>query len=444
MLAAPDLQRLRDYRTRTQSAVTQLAETLSGTRNASLKDLHKQREQDLAEDDKAINEAEEEIRKYLQVALRMYATAIALSDEYDDSVTRMCSLWLEHASPKDVSNKRDVWNAGEISWAFYGPLRRVPSHKFVFLGPQLAARLSRPPDLNENVHVDDNRNISAKDLSSQIDGLKSDTGKRDFRVALYNLILRLALEHPFHILYQIIPLAHGYLHGGSVPTAGSTPLSSLSSSRSKGRASTQQQQQATDDGRGPAAAEILMKLQSDDNKGRLVAKQGAKDTIRFTEAAMPWCLHDDKQATSRQGRTLSVPARHAILQLRDLHMPVPTAPPPIDLTLQYSNIVTFKRYRSSYNVLGGIHRPKKMQCYDSHDKIHFELFKGNDEIRQDAVMEQVFGMANDILARDRKTKARELKYRTYIVIPLANKTGILEFVAGGLSLGEWLKPAHIR
>jgi ataxia telangiectasia mutated family protein len=53
-------------------------------------------------------------------------------------------------------------------------------------------------------------------------------------------------------------------------------------------------------------------------------------------------------------------------------------------------------------------------------------------------------MANDILARDRKTKARELKYRTYIVIPLANKTGILEFVAGGLSLGEWLKPAHIR
>ena len=125
-------------------------------------------------------------------------------------------------------------------------------------------------------------------------------------------------------------------------------------------------------------------------------------------------------------------------------MPVPTAPPPIDLTLQYSNIVTLKRYRSAYTVLGGLHRPKKMQCYDSHDKSHYELFKGNDEIRQDAVMEQVFGMANDILARDRKTKARELKYRTYIVIPLANKTGILEFVAGGLSLGEWLKPAHIR
>ena len=57
-------------------------------------------------------------------------------------------------------------------------------------------------------------------------------------------------------------------------------------------------------------------------------------------------------------------------------------------------------------------------------------------------MEQVFEMTNNILLRDRKTKERRLKYRTYLVIPLANRTGILEFVAGGLSIGDWLRPAH--
>ena len=59
-------------------------------------------------------------------------------------------------------------------------------------------------------------------------------------------------------------------------------------------------------------------------------------------------------------------------------------------------------------------------------------------------MEQVFEMTNKTLARDRKTKERNLKYRTYLVIPLAERTGILEFVAGGLSIGDWLRPAHDR
>jgi ataxia telangiectasia mutated family protein len=76
--------------------------------------------------------------------------------------------------------------------------------------------------------------------------------------------------------------------------------------------------------------------------------------------------------------------------------------------------------------------------------VHYQLFKSDDEIRQDAIMEQVFGMTNNILKRDRQTKARRLNFRTYVVIPLANRSGILEFVAEGISIGDWLKPAHDR
>ena len=59
-------------------------------------------------------------------------------------------------------------------------------------------------------------------------------------------------------------------------------------------------------------------------------------------------------------------------------------------------------------------------------------------------MEQVFEMSNKLLTRDRKTRERNLRFRTYVVIPLAKKTGIMEFVGDSQAIGEWLKPAHNR
>jgi ataxia telangiectasia mutated family protein len=59
-------------------------------------------------------------------------------------------------------------------------------------------------------------------------------------------------------------------------------------------------------------------------------------------------------------------------------------------------------------------------------------------------MEQVFEMSNKLLSRDRKAKARDLCFRTYVVIPLARKTGVLEFVGNSQGIGDWLKPAHLK
>lgn len=59
-------------------------------------------------------------------------------------------------------------------------------------------------------------------------------------------------------------------------------------------------------------------------------------------------------------------------------------------------------------------------------------------------MEQVFSITNHVLGQDRRTKNRQLRFRTYNVVPLAKKTGIIEFVVGSMGLGEWLKPAHTR
>ena len=69
-------------------------------------------------------------------------------------------------------------------------------------------------------------------------------------------------------------------------------------------------------------------------------------------------------------------------------------------------------------------------------------YKGGDDVRQDAVMEQVFGIANELLSQDEGTRSRSLAVRTYKVIPLNTDAGLLEFVENSQAIGEWLVPAH--
>lgn len=87
-----------------------------------------------------------------------------------------------------------------------------------------------------------------------------------------------------------------------------------------------------------------------------------------------------------------------------------------------------------------------MQPHRSIALIYFVQFKGegNDDIRQDAVMEQVFQLVNNVLSRDRETRRRDLNIRCYKVIPLTSQAGVLEFVGNTLPLKDWLMKAHPR
>lgn len=57
--------------------------------------------------------------------------------------------------------------------------------------------------------------------------------------------------------------------------------------------------------------------------------------------------------------------------------------------------------------------------------------QGKDDLRQDAVMQQVFGMVNQILKENAETRKRDLRIKTYKV--LMSKIG-LSFVDGNICL----------
>lgn len=69
---------------------------------------------------------------------------------------------------------------------------------------------------------------------------------------------------------------------------------------------------------------------------------------------------------------------------------------------------------------------------------------GNDDLRQDAIMEQVFDQVSELLKANRSTRQRNLSIRTYRVLPLSNTAGVIEFVPNTMPLHEYLMPAHER
>ena len=67
---------------------------------------------------------------------------------------------------------------------------------------------------------------------------------------------------------------------------------------------------------------------------------------------------------------------------------------------------------------------------------------GNDDLRQDAIMEQVFDQVSQLLKNHATTRKRRLHIRTYQVLPLTTSSGIIEFVQNTIPLQNYLAPAH--
>ncbi|GMK57115.1 hypothetical protein CspeluHIS016_0309550 [Cutaneotrichosporon spelunceum] len=372
---SPELERVKSYVDRRQGEV-KAAETARastpGSRRSTL-----QPDQLLEEESHNMARLEDELLRYVVYSVQCYAVALSFTDKFDDSITRLCSLWLEHDTNQQANEK------------FGLRLTKVPTHKFLFLSPQLSAKLFRP------------------------------SVPTQFNTLLNNLILRIAQDHPYHILYQIITLSHN--PGLSRPT----------SSRSKAVAA---------DGRVAAAQEILDRVSADND--HRVAQAAVKAMRTFADCAVAWCGADHNKA--KPGVMLQASSSSPLMQCRGLQIPIATVPPPVDLARRYENIPTLDRYRSKYKLAGGLHRPSIMTCYDSLGQEHVQLFKGEDDVRQDAVMEQVFEMTNRLMQRDRRANVRNLKFRTYNVVHLANRSGIIQFVGNTVAIGDWLKDAHIR
>ena len=91
----------------------------------------------------------------------------------------------------------------------------------------------------------------------------------------------------------------------------------------------------------------------------------------------------------------------------------------VDITGSYNNnntsYVTIEKFKPTFKLANGINLPKIVECIGSDGVARRQLVKGKDDLRQDAVMQQVFGMVNSLLEKDVQAKTRALRIRQYKV-----------------------------
>lgn len=395
IIRSPDTIRWKIYVDRKTEEIKQRRDQLSDMSKTSrdfhhLKSAKDKAEQQLASDKLILQQNSIACDSFLRQAIEMYSRCLEFSDDFDDDgAIRLCSLWFVNFN--DQSFQAEVHSA----------ISRVPSRKFVFLAHQLSARLSASPGQN---------------TPSQQN--------------LHSLILRMCQEHPFHSLYQVYALRSEQI--------------SQDASGPNRRQSARREQPSSQEERAAAADKIFKRVR---------AVQEHEKRVRAVElvcdASLEWAKHpikDDIRFKGQSSGPFPIPDALLIRKIQHLTAPVVTSNTPLDPTLRYDNCAMIERFDSSFQTAGGINLPKITNCYGSDGKRYKQLFKGegNDDLRQDAVMEQVFELVNIVLKRDRETRKRTLSVRSYKVVPLSSQAGVLEFVGSTTPMANWLRSAHER
>ncbi|KAI5811100.1 hypothetical protein DFH27DRAFT_8872 [Peziza echinospora] len=261
-------------------------------------------------------------------------------------------------------------------------LKKVASRKFVPLMNQLSSRLVESAE--------------------------------EFQELLFDLTLRICRDHPFHSLYQIFTIGKGKAKDQS------------SASRS-------------------VASKLVMTLKKEQTfTGQTIGRIHAATAIYIRLAGYKIV----------QGKTNKFALRRAFPQdtalctkierdLPQLKIPPPTMNIEVRVDCDYSNLPFLQRFNPELSVAGGLSAPKILTCHDSAGQSYKMLVKGgNDDLRQDAIMEQVFEQVSLILQKNRQARQRNLGIRTYKVIPLSYSAGVIEFVPNTIPLHDFLLPAH--
>ncbi|KAB2013879.1 hypothetical protein ES319_D09G187000v1 [Gossypium barbadense] len=333
-----------------------------------IQELQKQ----LAMDKEEAQKLQDDRDNFLNLALEGYKRCLVIGDKYDVRVVfRLVSLWFSLSSRQDVVNN------------LLKTIDEVQTYKFVPLVYQIASRMG---------------NIR--------DGIVPN----NFQFALVSLLKKMAIDHPYHTIFQLLGLANG--------------------DRIKDKQRS----------RNSFVVDLDKKLAAENLLEELSAYHGP--VIRQMKQMVEIYIKLAELETKREDTSRKVPLPREIRSVRQLELvPVVTASFPVDRSCRYceGSFPYFRGLADSVMVMNGVNAPKVVECLGSDGHKYKQLAKsGNDDLRQDAVMEQFFGLVNTFLQNHRDTWKRRLVIRTYKVVPFTPSAGVIEWVDGTLPLGEYL------
>ncbi|TVY54281.1 Serine/threonine-protein kinase TEL1 [Lachnellula cervina] len=262
-------------------------------------------------------------------------------------------------------------------------LKGVPSRKLASLMNQLASRL---------------QNSEAK-----------------FQQLLFSLVVRICTDHPYHGMYVL------YAGTNSVPDSKDEAAVSRNQSTKRVANELEATRKAVSIWHGiKSISKSYVRLAVEKNEHRY--KSGRKVAVKDSQAA---------------GNLNAAFPKYRI--------PPPTMPIQISADLDYSKLPSMLKLEPVFSIASGVSTPKIITVIADNGARLKQLVKGSqDDLRQDAIMEQVFEQVSELLKTSQSTRQRDLGIRTYKVVPLNSVAGVMEFVANTIPLHEYLMPAHER
>jgi hypothetical protein len=259
-------------------------------------------EQDQREHDRRAKE----IQEFLLVSVENYLLSLrSSSNKWDMSVFRIVSLWFANTGATSGVNQRIARH-----------IPKIPSRKFLVLMYQLSARI-----------------------------LSINSEEKEFFNILCGLIEKMAKDHPFHCLYQLIALRNAEV--------------------------------MKKDATSSAASSLFKKLKTQMPNIVQHLEFLSDGYIKLAGDPIP-------KATKSREKTFSIRPDNPLLRIRNLaSIPSITADIPIDDTCQYKNVAGIERFENSYWIPGGINAPKVITCRSSDGQSYRQLVKGNGWSRSD-------------------------------------------------------------
>ncbi|KAK9431936.1 hypothetical protein V1505DRAFT_30178 [Lipomyces doorenjongii] len=234
-----------------------------------------------------------------------------------------------------------------------------------------------------------------------------------FQKVLQKLVTKICRNHPYHSLYQI---------------------SALTMTKSGGRGASARNAAL----RAKAGIDIWTSLKSTHSYW----SRYLQPVEEFCRKAIPLSKFQLKNRSGYKPEML--PDRSWWDRaINALQLPPPTMNISVRPDGEYSAVPKMVSVDKDVGLAAGINMPKIVKAKADDGNTYTMLMKGgNDDLRQDAIMEQVFEQVNSFLRKNESTKQRNMHVRTYKVIPLNPSSGIIEFVQHTVAFLNAVQPLH--
>ncbi|KAG5488391.1 uncharacterized protein JKF63_08008 [Porcisia hertigi] len=251
------------------------------------------------------------------------------------------------------------------------------------------------------------------------------------------LVSRLARDYPLNVVWPLLALCHGHTFAKSrdVNTLHKVDEAKITAAR------------ALLAGLAPAPKNAKPSSRTDDSASAASLFSTQIQHAQLLSSAYLELAFDRSAATAQTNKRHAIRKDFMLIKdVRHLRIPPPTfldssvTPPSIAGGAAALAVPRVIRYLDFFTTPGGVNVPKVLRCELSDGRVVRQLLKAGDDLRQDALIEQVFATANQLFRR--RPATRPLHIRIFTIVPLAPTAGILQWVEHTIPLGEYLTGRH--